>query len=53
VFGNGSTVPRQAGYTIGFEIVQAWLKRNPDIPPDEWSRLSPQSILEGSGYNPE
>lgn len=53
VFGNGSTVPRQAGYTIGFEIVQAWLMRNPDIAPAEWSLLSPQSILEGSGYNPE
>jgi uncharacterized protein YjaZ len=52
VFGDGHTVPRQAGYTIGFAIVQSWLKRHPDIPPSEWSRLSPQAILDGSGYDP-
>ena len=52
VFGNGSTVPRQAGYTIGFQIVQAWLRRHPEVPPAEWSRLSPRAILEGSGYAP-
>ena len=48
VFGNG--VSRQAGYTIGFAIMQSWLKRHPGVPPSEWSRLSPQAILEGSGY---
>ena len=51
VFGDGLTVPRQAGYVIGFAIVQAWIKRHPDVPPAEWSRLSPQSILDGSGWD--
>ena len=52
LFGDGDEVPRQAGYTIGFEIVQAWLKRNPDIPPSGWSLRSPQAILDASGYDP-
>jgi uncharacterized protein YjaZ len=56
IFGGGvderDAVPRQAGYTIGFDIVQAWLKQNPNVPPTEWSRLSPREILEGSGYAP-
>ena len=52
LFGDGNTVPRQAGYTIGYEILQAWLKRHPDIPPSEWSLHSPQSILDSSGYEP-
>lgn len=52
VFGDGETVPRQAGYTIGFAIMQSWLKRHPDIPPSEWSRLSPQAILDGSAFDP-
>lgn len=52
VFGDGDTVPRQAGYTIGFAIVQAWLARHGDVPPAEWSRLSPREILDGSGYAP-
>ncbi|MBT8078569.1 MAG: DUF2268 domain-containing protein, partial [Gammaproteobacteria bacterium] len=52
LFGDGDTVPRQAGYTIGFEIVQSWLKRHPGLPPSEWARFSPQAILDGSGYDP-
>ena len=52
VFGNGDDIPRQAGYTIGFAIMQSWLKRHPDVPPSEWSLLTPQTILEDSGYAP-
>lgn len=52
IFGDGDEVPRQAGYTIGFEILQAWLERHPDVPPSEWSKLTPTTILEGSGYEP-
>ena len=52
VFGDGDSVPRQAGYTVGFAIVQAWLKRNPKLPPAVWSDFTPQAILDDSGYSP-
>lgn len=52
LFGDGKAVPRQAGYTIGFAIMQSWLKRHPDVPPSEWSLHSPQAVLDGSGYDP-
>ena len=53
VFGNVDGIPFQAGYTIGFEIVQAYLAAHPDQPPQVWSRLDPTEILSGSGYEPE
>ena len=52
VFGDDDAIPRQSGYSIGFAIMQSWLKRNPDVPPSEWSAHSPKAILEGSGYDP-
>lgn len=50
LFGDGTSVPRQAGYTIGFEIVQAYLAIHPQQRPTEWSRLDAKTILDASGY---
>ena len=52
MFGDGDSVPFQAGYTIGFEIVQGYLEAHPDAEPAEWSRIDAREILEGSGYDP-
>jgi len=53
LFGNVDGIPFQAGYTIGFEIVQAYLAAHPEQPPQVWSRLDPTEILSGSGFDPE
>lgn len=52
LFGNVDGIPFQAGYIIGFEIVQAYLASHPDQPASVWSRLEPREILSGSSYDP-
>ncbi len=50
LYGDGESIPDQAGYTIGFQIVQGYLKANPDDPPIVWSRVDPRVVLDESGY---
>lgn len=52
LLGNVDGVPFQAGYTVGFEIVQSYLAAHPDQPPRVWSRVDPKEILAKSGYDP-
>jgi uncharacterized protein YjaZ len=42
--------PMWGGYSLGFSIVQAALKANPKLSPEEWTNLTPEKILEMSGY---
>lgn len=50
MFGGG--YPVWTGYTIGFNIVQAFLENNPDVPVEAWTTLDAQTILKRSGYTP-
>ncbi len=50
LFGDGDHIPNQAGYTIGYQIVQGYLAANPDQPPIVWSRIDPKEVLAQSGY---
>jgi uncharacterized protein YjaZ len=45
-------IPNNAGYTIGYHLVQAYLANNPAVPLAEWTLLGGQTIYEASGYNP-
>ncbi|MEM7504133.1 MAG: DUF2268 domain-containing putative Zn-dependent protease [Pseudomonadota bacterium] len=50
LYGDGESIPDQAGYTIGFQIVQGYLAAHPDDPPIVWSRVDPKVVLDESGY---
>ena len=50
LYGNGEDIPNQAGYTIGYQIVQGYLAAHPDDPPLVWSRVDPKTVLAESGY---
>lgn len=50
--GRQAGVPVNAGYTIGYHIVQAYIANNPDVSLEEWTQLSAQDIYDASGYNP-
>lgn len=45
-------IPHWAGYTIGFRIVQSYLRNYPDEAPDVWSSISAETFLDKSGYDP-
>ncbi len=53
LFGSRDDVPRWAGYTIGFHIVQAFLQRNPEASVASWTPLDSREILTRSGYSGE
>ncbi|HEV7675796.1 MAG TPA: DUF2268 domain-containing putative Zn-dependent protease [Candidatus Angelobacter sp.] len=43
-------VPKLAGYTIGFHIVESYIKNHPAATIEEWSALNEQQLLDQSGY---
>jgi Predicted Zn-dependent protease (DUF2268) len=43
-------VPLWAGYSIGFQIAQSYLKHHPKEPPTRWSSLDAKTFLARSGY---
>ncbi|MBV9087359.1 MAG: hypothetical protein JOY79_07745, partial [Acidobacteriaceae bacterium] len=45
-------VPKLAGYTIGFHIVETYLKSHPAATIADWSALREQQLLNQSGYSP-
>ena len=53
LFGTRDDLPRWAGYTIGFHIVQAFLQRNPEASVASWTSLDSREILTRSGYSGE
>lgn len=46
-------VPKLAGYTIGFHIVERYLNIHPKATIAEWSALADAKLLDESGYGPE
>lgn len=52
VFGDGERIPRLAGYVIGREMALSFIANNPDVPVEEWSRMSAREFLDLSGYAP-
>ncbi len=51
-FGAGGEVPRLAGYTIGYHIVQGYLDRHPGTTAVELTVVDTDRIVAGSGYRP-
>jgi uncharacterized protein YjaZ len=50
-FGDADTeTPGSTGYTIGYHIVQRYLRAHPDEPPAAWIARAPREILAASGY---
>jgi uncharacterized protein YjaZ len=45
-FGTGSSIPRWAGYSIGFELVQSYLHQNPGKKASELFDLVAQAFIE-------
>jgi uncharacterized protein YjaZ len=52
IFGGNGQIPRWAGYTVGFRLVQAFLTRHPDWSVDRWTALDGHELLKESGYAP-
>ena len=50
MFGGGKGVPQWAGYTIGFNMVQAFLKKRADPNVDRWTAIEAGELLKQSGY---
>ncbi len=46
----GNGFPANFGYALGFEIVQDFLKNNPDVTVGEWTALSPEELFEKSRF---
>jgi uncharacterized protein YjaZ len=53
MFGGGEGVPRWGGYTIGFAIVQSYLKAHPDLNVNEWTAIEAAEIVRKSPYASE
>jgi uncharacterized protein YjaZ len=50
-FFGGRGTPANTAYTIGYHIVQAYLRKNPEISFDELLNRDSWEILKGSGYD--
>lgn len=50
-FGNAELgTPAFTGYTLGYRIVQGYLKNHPEAGVYDWTLAAPETILAGSGY---
>jgi uncharacterized protein YjaZ len=49
--GENTSTPANTGYTIGFNIVQAYLKARPGVSFSELAGKDAIEILEASGYD--
>lgn len=50
IFEGVKDFPHWNGYTIGYHIVQDFLKNNPEISIEEWTKMDSSVILERSRY---
>jgi uncharacterized protein YjaZ len=53
MFGGAEGVPRWGGYTVGFAIVQSYLKAHPDLDANEWTAIEAAEIVRKSPYASE
>ena len=49
-FGDDEEFPHWTGYTIGYNIVQDFIKNNPKVSIEEWTNMDAKEVLERSGY---
>jgi uncharacterized protein YjaZ len=47
----GDGVPQWAGYTIGFNIVQSYIKRRSQLDVNVWTALDPEKTWSESNYS--
>jgi uncharacterized protein YjaZ len=52
MFGGAEGVPHWAGYTIGFQIVQSFLKVHPDLTVNQWTAIPANELLKQASYVP-
>ena len=50
LFGDYEEFPLWAGYQIGYNIVQNFIKNNPKVSIEEWTDMDAKEILKRSGY---
>ena len=50
IFGDYEEFPYWTGYTIGYNIVQEYIKNNPNVSIEEWTNIEAKDILENSRY---
>ena len=50
IFGDYEEFPHWTGYTIGYNIVQEYIKNNPNVSIEEWTNIEAKDILENSRY---
>jgi len=53
MFGGTEGVPHWAGYTIGFQIVQSFLKGHPELNVSQWTAIPANELLMQAFYVPE
>jgi predicted Zn-dependent protease DUF2268 len=51
-FGGTADIPRWSGYTLGYEVVAAYLRTHPGITPSALISTTASHIRETSGYSP-
>jgi len=52
MFGGAQGVRPWAGYTIGFHIVQAFLRGHPDLGVDQWTAIRAAELFKQASYVP-
>jgi len=52
MFGGAQGLRPWAGYTIGFHIVQAFLKGHPDLGVSQWTAIGAGELLKQASYVP-
>lgn len=52
MFGGADGMPRWGGYTIGFRIVQTYLKSHAQASIEQWTAIKASELLRQSGYPP-
>jgi uncharacterized protein YjaZ len=52
MFGGAENVPKWAGYTIGYQIVQSFLKGHPDLSVSQWTAIPAEEIVQQASYVP-
>ncbi|MDQ0174505.1 DUF2268 domain-containing putative Zn-dependent protease [Bacillus chungangensis] len=47
----GNGLPKHFGYSEGYKMVQAFLEKEPNLTPEEWTVISAAEIYEKSGFD--
>ncbi|GAG07257.1 unnamed protein product, partial [marine sediment metagenome] len=51
MFGGVDGLPPFCGYTIGYHIIEAYLRQNPDAEVEGWTAMDANALLVQSGYD--